>query len=67
MKRITVILLALAMLLIMTACGGTKILHCDGCDKEIEIAANSNMEEDWAIFCESCEKEIMDENPQLTE
>lgn len=67
MKRITVILLTLAMLLIMTACGGTKIIHCDSCGAEIEVAENSKWgdSEDMGILCQSCEKEILD--PLLTE
>ena len=31
-----------------------KIVHCDKCNKEISIDADSNMDEDWIIFCDEC-------------
>ena len=62
MKRFTVIFLALAILLLTTACVGTKIIHCDNCGAEIEVAENSKWEnsEDMGILCQSCEKELLD-------
>ena len=67
MKRFTVISLVLAMLLLTTSCGGTKIIHCDSCGAEIEVAENSKWEdsEDMGILCPSCEKELLD--PLLNE
>ncbi len=64
MKKFTIILLAMAMLFLMTSCA-TKTLHCDNCNAEVKVAENSNMEEDWAIFCESCNEELFADDPLL--
>ena len=40
----------------MVGCGKTKILHCDNCNAEVEVSAKSNMDEDWAIYCDACDK-----------
>lgn len=43
----------------MCSCGGEKkIVHCDKCGGEIEIDADSAMEEDWIIYCEDCNKSV---------
>lgn len=36
----------------------TKAVHCDSCGKEVKIAADSNMDDDWIIYCKDCEKEL---------
>ena len=58
MKRMIDSLLILLALLSLCACGGkkTKILHCDGCGKEIKVSADSSMTEDWIILCNECKK-----------
>ena len=55
MKKILCLLMIASMLLAMTGCGKTKTLHCDDCNKEITVKENSDMNEDWNIFCEDCE------------
>lgn len=62
MKKFVLLLLALAMLLTMAACGATKTLHCDGCGTEVTVEASSNMEEDWIIFCGECNEELFGED-----
>lgn len=57
-KRIAAFLLALVMVLALTACGGSKTLHCDRCGAEVTVVKDSNMTEDWIIFCKECEEEI---------
>ena len=55
MKRAIAVLLLLLSLLSLVACGKSgKIVHCDGCGKEISVSADSNMDEDWIILCEDC-------------
>lgn len=54
-KRVFLLLMALAMTL--TACGETKILHCDQCGKEIRVK-DTEMTEDWIMFCNECGEEI---------
>ena len=42
----------------------TKELTCDGCGKLVEVEADSNMTDEWILFCEECgEPEITFENP----
>ena len=61
MKKLIVLLLVAVMLLgILSGCA-KKILHCDGCGKEVQVDESSNMEEDWLVFCEECNKEIQPE------
>ena len=57
-KMISLILCLLAALLLLSACGQSKIVHCDRCGKEIKLSADSNITEDWIVFCKECEAEI---------
>lgn len=55
MKKILIIALALlSIMTVLSSCGEKKILHCDKCGKEIEVDADSNMDEDWILFCDEC-------------
>ena len=62
MKKVLIFLLLVATLLCFAACGKTKTLHCDRCGKEENVAADSNMTEDWIIYCKECEQEVLGEN-----
>ena len=31
---------------------------CDRCGKEVQVSADSNITEDWIIFCKDCAEEI---------
>ncbi len=57
-KRILAALLVLVMLLGLAACGEKRIVHCDHCGSEVKIDADSNMEEDWIIYCGPCNQEL---------
>lgn len=59
-KRFLALMLAMAMLTLLGGCGETKTVHCDGCGKEVSVEAGSNMDEDWIIFCEDCEIDVID-------
>ena len=65
MKKIIAIILVVFMVLAFVGCGATKIVHCDKCGAEVEVEADSNMAEDWAVFCEKCATEMIAENPEL--
>lgn len=54
-KIITVFLILLT--LSFVSCGEVKTLHCDSCGKAVEVDADSNMEEEWTIYCGECEHE----------
>ena len=59
---------ALVMILVLTlfgACGQAKILHCDHCGAEVKVRESSNMEEDWIIYCETCNAELFGDDPIL--
>ncbi|MBE6587116.1 MAG: hypothetical protein E7647_01725 [Ruminococcaceae bacterium] len=58
MKKIIVLVLAVSMLCFLGSCGEKKILHCDSCNKEVEVDASSNMDEDWTVFCSECEPDV---------
>ena len=57
-KRFLSLILLAALLLSLMGCGGEpKIVHCDRCGDEIQLEADSNIDEDWIVFCKTCEKE----------
>lgn len=55
LRRLLAVLFAAALCVSLLGCVPTKTVHCDGCGKELKIAADSNMTEDWTIFCRECE------------
>ena len=64
LKKLIVFALVCAMLICLAACGGgEKILHCDRCNAEVTVEADSNMEEGWIIFCEDCAKDVEQVEP----
>lgn len=67
MKRIIFACLVFALLLVAFGCGEKKILHCDNCHNEVKVDASSNMEEDWIIYCEPCNKALFGEDGLLGE
>ena len=53
MKKMVALLLSLALVFTLMACGKeTVTLHCDGCGKEVQ--ADPQMDESWIIFCDEC-------------
>ena len=56
MKKLLGLILILTLLALLPSCGEKKILHCDGCGREVEADAFSGMGEEWIVFCEDCEK-----------
>lgn len=65
-KRILALLLPAAMFLTLAACGQTRIVHCDHCGNEIQLEAGSNIEEDWIVFCQTCDEELFGDNPVIS-
>lgn len=65
-RNIAAMLAALTLLALLAGCGGTKIVHCDHCGDEIELAADDKIEEDWIVFCKTCEEELFGEEPVVS-
>ena len=61
MKKGLFFVIPAVLLLCFAGCGETKMLHCDKCGKEVEVQADSNMEEDWTLFCEDCHEKLFGE------
>ena len=59
-KRILALLAAVLILVTLLAgCAReTKTLHCDRCGKAVTVDADSNLDEDWILYCSNCEKEL---------
>lgn len=65
-RRILALVFALLMLCaLLCGCGEKKELTCDNCSKKVFVDADSNMEEDWAIYCEECNEELFGDDPIL--
>ena len=58
MKKLLIAILIAISLLSLAGCGKTRIVHCDGCGKEIKVAENSNVTEDWILLCDECQKKL---------
>lgn len=65
-KRIIAILFALMILAVcLCGCGEKRELTCDNCGVKVQVDADSNMEEDWIIYCEECNEELFGDDPLL--
>ena len=69
MKRIiSLICLLAAMVLLMSACGKEKrTVTCDGCGEAIIVEADSNITDEWIVFCKTCEKELFGDEGVVSE
>ena len=65
MKKLLCLLICVTVLFVMSACGKTKTLHCDYCNKEVVVSEDSNMEEDWVLYCAECNEELFGDDPLL--
>ena len=60
--KIMCFLLAMAMLL-LSACGKEqRTVICDGCGAQIQVDADSNITDEWILFCDTCEKDLFGED-----
>lgn len=53
--RLCALLAALLLSLLLAGCGG-RIVHCDGCGRELRVSDSSSVDESWTILCRDCEK-----------
>ena len=61
MKKIVCLMMALVLMLTLVACG-KRIVTCDGCGKDIEVQAKSNVTDEWILYCSECEVELFGED-----
>ena len=61
MKKIMCLLLALVLMLTLFGCG-KRIVTCDGCGADIAVKGNSNITDEWIVFCSTCETELFGED-----
>ena len=55
LKKIIFSILAILTIFIICSCEkDTRTLSCDGCGKLVEVEADSNMTDEWILFCEEC-------------
>ena len=58
MKMGKIACLVLAMLLVLAGCG-KRTVTCDGCGKAITVKENSNVTDEWILFCSTCEEDLL--------
>ena len=55
------LVLATLSALLFACAGNTRIVHCDGCGKEISVPEDSDTDESWIILCDDCQKKLYSE------
>ena len=63
MKRLA---LLLAVLMLLTGCGKDRIVTCDHCGAEITVKEDSNITDEWSVFCKECEETLFGDNPVVS-
>jgi uncharacterized lipoprotein YehR (DUF1307 family) len=61
MKKIVCLMMALVLMLTLVACG-KKTVTCDGCGEEIKVKGNSNITDEWIVYCKTCKTELFGED-----
>lgn len=61
-KMAKMLISLLVIFLMLAGCGARKTVTCDGCGKQLQIKANSNMDDSWIIYCDACNKEFFCED-----
>lgn len=62
MRKLISLLLAVLMMLGLLGCGAkreTRIVHCDKCGAPVEVDMDSNVTEDWILFCRDCGEPVV--------
>lgn len=54
MMKIKILLITAVLFAALPSGCGTRIVHCDNCGKEIKVKVNSNVTEEWILFCDEC-------------
>ena len=56
MRKLLCLLLALAVVCLVGC--GARAVACDRCGKEITVGKNSNVTDEWILYCKACETEL---------
>lgn len=59
--KILCLLLVVVMLLTLMGCGEKRTVTCDSCGTDIKLKADSNITDEWIVFCKDCELELFGE------
>lgn len=59
MKMKQILALLLAVLMLLAGCAKkTRTVTCDGCGADITVEEDSNITDEWILFCEECDQNI---------
>ena len=61
MKTVKILCMVLAMVMLLAGCG-SRTITCDNCGKDINVKANSNITDEWTVFCSDCEIALFGED-----
>ena len=64
MRRLIPLLVLL--LLLLAGCGKSKVVTCDHCGAQITLGSNSNITDEWIVFCKDCEESLFGDNPVIS-
>ena len=64
-KALLIFLLSIIVALLLSGCGEKRIVHCDHCGGEIKVDVDSNVTEDWILYCDPCNEELFGDDPLL--
>lgn len=62
MKKWCILFLVVSLLVTMAACGKTKTVTCDHCGEAITLPEDSNITDEWIVYCKECELELFGED-----
>ena len=66
MRKLALLLALLTLLTVLTGCGEPKTVSCDHCGATIELTRDSNITDEWIVFCKTCEEELFGDNPVVS-
>lgn len=58
MKKFIALMMVIAMVFAFAGCSEKKVLKCDGCGADIQVDADSNMDDNWSLFCKDCNEKL---------
>jgi hypothetical protein len=59
--KIRILALVLALSMVLCGCGKKKTVSCDRCGAPQEVKADSNITDEWIVYCDECYTELFGE------